>query len=255
VFAALSSRRLAVVAVLAALLIILVVRRSASLWIGVVAALPLVVFLSGPTVAQIWKGTASQYLSADSGAARTLLTLRAFDVAGGHFPFGAGFGRYGSFVAGADYSPEYYRLGFDHVYGLMPTPPYNEFLNDTFWPAVLGEGGYIGAVCYLAAVLAVFRLALRLYRTGSGAARTVALMTFTVWIGMLILSPGGAVLNTGDVFVLPCLLLGVLCRLASVGGPENSRGATAAGTPREGAGGSQVLQGRTVPGGAGRAAA
>jgi hypothetical protein len=224
--ALLSFRRLAVLAVVAGLLVVLVARRSAAAWVAIAAAVPLLVLLSAATVGRIWDATAQEYFGSHSQAARTLLTLRSFDVAGAHFPFGAGFGRYGSFLAGVDYSPEYYAAGLDEVYGLMPTPPYNTFLTDTFWPAILGESGYVGALCYLAAVAAVFLLALRVYRTASGAARTVALMTATVWVQALVLSPGGAILTSGPTAVLPFLLLGLLCRLAA-----SARAGTASGGP------------------------
>jgi hypothetical protein len=212
--ALMSFRRLAVLAVVLAVLIVLLVRRSAPIWTMIAAAAPLAVAVSLPVLSGIWRATAGQYLEAGSDAARTVLTLRAFDVAAAHFPLGAGLGRYGSFIAGEEYSPEYVALGFPRIYGLGPEPPNNLFLTDTFWPAVLGEGGYLGALAYGVAILVVFRTALRLFRSGSGAVRTVALMTATVWAQVLVLSPGGAVLTAGPNLVLPFLLLGVLCRMA-----------------------------------------
>lgn len=213
--ALLSFRRLGFLAVLVAVGVVVLVLRSASLTAVLAAAVPVLLVVSWPTLSTIWTDTAGQYLQADSDAARTLLTLRSFDVAAEHFPLGAGFGRYGSFLAGQQYSPEYFRLGFQDVYGLKPTPPDNAFLTDTFWPAVIGESGLLGALCFGIAVIGVLWLGVRLFRRGTGAARVVGLMTATVWIQVLVLSPGGAVLSAGPQLALPCLLLGLTCALSA----------------------------------------
>jgi hypothetical protein len=223
----LSFRRLAILAVLVGALVVLVARRSTAAWAVLVAALPLSALGSFPLLTQVWQFTVGEYLTASTAAARTLLTVGSWDVAVAHAPFGAGFGRYGSFLAGEHYSPEYYAAGFHLVWGLEPDPPNNEFLTDTFWPAILGEAGFVGALLYVAAVVAVFRLAVRLFRTATGPTRTVALMTATVWAQVLVLTPGGAVLTMSTTSCLPFLLLGVLCRLAGQPpeDPPNSAGA------------------------------
>jgi hypothetical protein len=86
-------------------------------------------------------------------SARSAMTLGAVDVAGRNAPWGAGFGRYGSYLAGIQYSPEYVRLGFENIYGLTPSPNLGPYLNDTQWPAILGEAGWIGAAVFLAGLV------------------------------------------------------------------------------------------------------
>ncbi len=76
---------------------------------------------------------------------RTLLYLGSANVATTHFPWGAGFGRYGSFLAAAQYSPEYVRLGFPLVAEVAPGSTY---LSDTQWPAIVGEAGWFGGVVF-----------------------------------------------------------------------------------------------------------
>lgn len=91
------------------------------------------------------------YFLTDS--ARSAMTFGAVDVATRLFPLGAGFGRYGSYLAGVQYSPEYVRLGFENVYGLTPAPNLGAFLNDTQWPAIVGEAGWIGGLLFLGGII------------------------------------------------------------------------------------------------------
>jgi hypothetical protein len=215
VLALLSARRLVLVAVLVAVLCVLVVLRSGRVWLVVAGGLPLALVVSLPALADGWRAAAAEYLDAGSEAARTLLTLRSVDVAAAHFPWGAGFGRYGSFLAGVEYSPEYRALGFAEVFGLMPEPPWNDFLTDTFWPAVLGETGFLGTLAYLLAIAAVFRAALLLARSDRALHRAVGLATGIVWVQVLVLSPAGPVLTAPATVVVPFLLLGLSARLAA----------------------------------------
>lgn len=78
----------------------------------------------------------------DSSTARSVLLSTSFDVANMHWPLGSGLATYGS-NASADYYPAfYYSLGFPSVYGLGPMN--HDYLVDSFWPAVIGQCGYLG---------------------------------------------------------------------------------------------------------------
>lgn len=68
-------------------------------------------------------------------------------LANNYFPFGTGFSTYGTGTAAHHYSLVYYMLGFDKLYGMGPEG--NMFLCDTFFPAMLGQFGYIGFVIYV----------------------------------------------------------------------------------------------------------
>jgi hypothetical protein len=97
------------------------------------------------------------YVLQDS--ARSLLTEGGAIVAGQYFPLGAGFGRYGSSTAASFYSPLYHELGFADRYGLGPDS--GQFLNDSQWPAIYGETGWIGAACFAAGLAAMLVSLLR----------------------------------------------------------------------------------------------
>lgn len=76
---------------------------------------------------------------------RVLFYLGGAAVAAFYFPFGAGFGRFGSHLAAVDYSPEYVRLGFDVIDNVSSSSTY---LTDTQWPAIVGEAGWLGGIAF-----------------------------------------------------------------------------------------------------------
>ena len=61
-----------------------------------------------------------------------------------YFPFGSGFGTYGSDIASKYYSPLYYKYGFNEIYGMGRT--HTNFLNDNYWPMIMGQFGMIGVI-------------------------------------------------------------------------------------------------------------
>lgn len=89
---------------------------------------------------------------------RLLITGGAAVVASEYFPLGAGFGRFGSFIAAENYSPEYVRLGLDVIDNTSPSSTY---LTDTQWPAIVGEAGWIGGAFF---AIGLVRMWLPLHR-------------------------------------------------------------------------------------------
>lgn len=81
-------------------------------------------------------------------AARNALYFTSLKIAKDYFPLGAGFGRYGSWMSRVHYSPLYDEYGLSEVRGLSREG--RDFINDTFWPMVLGETGFIGIALYAA---------------------------------------------------------------------------------------------------------
>jgi hypothetical protein len=140
--------------------------------VGVRLARPVVVWVLiglGPVIALLLVPPVSGYVGADvdqyvvQDSARLTLTLGSFDVAADHAPLGAGFGRYGSFPAGEHYSPEYVSRHFESVYGLGRDDA-GMFLNDTQWPALIGETGWFGAGAFALGLVSVAIALMR--RTG-----------------------------------------------------------------------------------------
>ncbi len=79
--------------------------------------------------------------------ARNALYLTSVTIAEERFPWGAGLGRFGSWMSQVDYSPVYQKYGLNTIYGLSPREP--KYITDTCWPAILGEAGVLGAVCFI----------------------------------------------------------------------------------------------------------
>ena len=93
-------------------------------------------------------------VKANQGRAPRLLFLEGgIQLFKEHFPFGTGFGTFGSSTAATHYSSLYYMLGFDKVTGMTPTN--TKFLNDTFWPMIFAQLGLFGTVSYIFLLLGI----------------------------------------------------------------------------------------------------
>ena len=126
---------------------------------AVAGGIPAAAVIAGPALYAYVFGDVALYYGQVS--ARSRMTDGGFQLAHENFPLGAGFGRYGSATAADYYSPEYYRLGFDHVFGLAPGDGKGAFLNDTQWPALLGETGWLGTIAFVVGALLALRILLR----------------------------------------------------------------------------------------------
>lgn len=87
-------------------------------------------------------------------SARSSLFNTSFKIAKDYFPFGTGFGTYGSYVSGENYSPVYYKYHINDVYGLTKDKPM--YVSDSFWPMILGQFGYAGLFIYICVILSLF---------------------------------------------------------------------------------------------------
>ena len=125
-------------------------------------AVPLVAVVAGPPLVALVGGDLLLYVNPTS--ARALLALGGITVATRAFPLGVGFGRFGSSVAADDYSPLYYQLGFAGRFGLAPQAGAGQYLNDSQWPAIYAETGWLGAACF---VIGLACVAARLLRATS----------------------------------------------------------------------------------------
>lgn len=160
--------------------------------------------------------TVSNYLDPLSRdrTARAALTAGGVTLAVQDFPLGAGFGTYGGYVSQRNYSPLYDQLGLSTVYGLAPESPY--YLQDTYWPHLLGETGVIGAVamiCFLAASWRRLRQIRR--RTLSSSQRMIALFAAMVLVEGVVESIAGPVFEYSlQAFVL-AMPIAIALRLSS----------------------------------------
>ena len=94
--------------------------------------------------------------------ARTVTVFTCALIIHDYFPLGVGFGRFASSTAEQFESPVYAQYGIDKVNGL-DYEGNSEFINDSFWPMILGETGALGFVVYLYLLYLCFYPYLRNY--------------------------------------------------------------------------------------------
>jgi len=146
---------------------------------GLVSAL-----LATPLAFALVRYTWLEYLSGTRVVPRFLLYRDGVLLAVDHFPFGAGSGLFASHYSVIERSPLYERLGYDEVWGFNAEN--DSFLTDTFWPAVVGEGGVVALLAYLGLVVLPFVWARRLLRTADTSNRILALATIASGVVLLV---------------------------------------------------------------------
>jgi hypothetical protein len=99
-----------------------------------------------PYMAGLWEYTLTEYANDPYSTARFALHYASVLIAVDHFPLGTGLASFASHASRVYYSDVYYQYGLASVWGL--TPEFPEFITDTFWPMILGEGGIAGLVAY-----------------------------------------------------------------------------------------------------------
>ena len=152
-----SLRRKTLAGLLSGATTVLLVRFRASALVAVLVVLPIAAIALSGTITSSATTTVNAYADITNPAARTRLTLDSLRVATDSFPFGAGFGRFGSAAARSDYSPEYTSRGYTSIRGLGPGDTDGAYLTDTQWPAIWGEAGFIGAIAFVLAFAVIAR--------------------------------------------------------------------------------------------------
>lgn len=139
--ATLKSRALVLVAVYFAFFYFFMLRKKKRLGleIGIIGIIALLIGYSN----------FETYFIANERAPRAMFVNGAIKLVKQYFPFGTGFGTYGSSAAGHYYSKLYYVLGFSTRWGM--TPDNQLFINDNYLPMIFAEFGLIMGVvfCYL----------------------------------------------------------------------------------------------------------
>ncbi len=75
---------------------------------------------------------------------RALLISKAINIAKDYFPFGTGFGTFGSYASRVFYSRLYSKYGLSTVYGLSKDA--GAYITDQMWATVLAQFGVVGFV-------------------------------------------------------------------------------------------------------------
>ena len=91
----------------------------------------------------------------NSNAPRFLFYKYGLVTAQKYFPIGAGFGTFGSNIAAEQYSPLYIKYGFEGLFGMSATD--TSFLNDNYYPMLLGQIGIIGTIIVIFMLINIFK--------------------------------------------------------------------------------------------------
>jgi O-antigen ligase len=129
-------------------------------------------------------------------AMRSVLYMRAWDIAKAYFPLGSGAG---TFVSKPSrtlfFSPIYDIFGLSSVYGGSRGD--SRFLMDAFWPKILGESGFFGLISYVS--MYIFFL-IRAYKNLRNNMDHMTLFSFLILMQVAIVSLASATL-TNEIFV------------------------------------------------------
>lgn len=129
---------------------------------GTAVLLALLALAARSRVDAIVADTTANYLDPYSPtAARTMLYVTGWDIGARKFPLGAGFGRFGGYISQIRYSPVYDEYGLSTTYGLSPDAPY--YIQDTYWPHILGEAGWIGIAIVAGLLVLLWRAAMQVW--------------------------------------------------------------------------------------------
>ena len=123
---------------------------------------------------------------------RGLMYQVSAQIAVDYFPLGSGAGTFGS-APSRDiyYSNLYHYYGLSGHYGASPL--YSSYLMDTWWPKILAESGFVGAILYAIALIAPLRISLKSYARLPGIANILAWTMLTL---LLCVALGSAAFNS-----------------------------------------------------------
>jgi len=189
------------------------------------AILGLIILLGGAAmtvgkrqVNAIVEDTKAGYLDpyAPTGA-RTVLYAVGWSIARDRFPLGAGFGRFGGYVSEIRYSPIYDEYGISNVWGLSPEFP--GYIEDTYWPHLLGESGWLGTLAMLLALAALWSALSGVAKAGRGGRQILAFAVCMVLVEALVESVSAPVFETSLQAFVVGIPIGMVLVLGQSQGP------------------------------------
>nr|WP_290907306.1 glycosyltransferase [Anoxybacillus sp.] len=158
--------------------------------------------------------TFQRYIAIDyTQSARKALYIFGFIIAYKEFPFGVGFGRYGSWTAREYYSPVYLKYDLDKIYGLYSKDP--KWATDTYWPSILGEVGFFGAFLLVSIFVFYFVVIYKAYKqVGNKEVKVFLFFGLLIIIQSFIESLGEQIYNSGPQYLFIFTVLGICFSLA-----------------------------------------
>ncbi|QNF27384.1 MULTISPECIES: O-antigen ligase family protein [Metabacillus] len=145
------------------------------------------------------------FTQTDTISARYALSHTSLEILRDYFPIGVGFGKFASWFARINYSEFYYKYGINDVYGLDPQNPF--FGTDTFWPAVIGETGFLGFVVYCVLLIYIFKRLYSIYKKNKD--NHFCLFSILILVQALVESSGEPIFNSSPQNIIIGVILGL----------------------------------------------
>lgn len=149
--------------------------------------------------------TQFQYYFLSGNTPRFILISSSWELFIDNFPFGAGAGTFASGVARQYYSPVYSQLGFENFYGLNSVD--GRFLNDSFWPIVLGQYGFLGLLIVLWLFYCVLKPSINIINC-----QTSIILGNYLMIGAFVLSTFGSAIILSSLGMMYVIFFGLIVR-------------------------------------------
>lgn len=183
------------------------------IWIlALILTAPIIIFVSFEQLSVLVSDIMFQYLVQADTAARSIMYRDSLGIVARDFPWGAGLGRYGSYGALAEYSPEYISRGYYLIYGMGPENAL--YMTDTFWPAVWGETGLVGFIGYAGMLVMLSIHAAKARKSENALTRWVGLVAIGWSVEFAVESVAAPVYSSPPLFMLLSVVLGVGISLA-----------------------------------------
>ena len=131
---------------------------------------------------------------ATSENVRKSIFLTSFEISKKNAGFGAGFGRYGSAISTRYYSPEYYKYGFNTMYGAFGNNM--NHITDQWWGWYIGESGMIGMSCFLIALFLIIKELINIAKLNHSKCKNITIIAYTA-IGGLVYGVGSGFASGG----------------------------------------------------------
>lgn len=143
---------------------------------------------------------------------RWMLWQTGFAIMKDFFPIGSGFGTFATSVSfsGNYYSDIYEIYGISNRYGFTREDPC--FLQDTYWPAVIGETGITGTICAVLCIYILLKKTFNYIKKDHTESRPFGIVIFLIFAALTVES-----LFTSTMFgirsYLGICLLGIYCSI------------------------------------------
>ena len=167
IFRTFRSKAIAFVFVFWLLYILIVKLKIRSKFIYGLVSLPGVIYIG---YAQI-----QVYILTTRWSPRQIMLMDSIKLARDSFPIGMGYATFGSSMSAQNFSPLYTQLGYDQV-------RYEAYLNDGFWPLILGQFGFLGMVIFVLLIIYFMKIAFMLKLEIVGFQTCLALVSLNLYL-------------------------------------------------------------------------